>query len=345
MGASGFTRRKVETFTLGERLRVCREEREATIGEVSRGTGIRREYLEYLEAGEYAKLPAKVYVRGYLKSIAQFLELPEETFLKLYEREQVIHHHVAGDPAPKYHPARTPLSVARAFTTRTLFSAFVVVLALSGFWYLYQEFRSFTAEPRLTLVTPSDGATVNGSEIDLVGLTDRGAEVWVNGQTVFVSAEGEFRERLVLRPGLNTVTITAENRFGKQAQTSVAIEAAYAAPITPKPPESVSMKPVRLEVEARDSDLVMAVITDGNKTFQGTLPKGEKKSFEAEHDILIWSNRANMTWVSFNDTEAASLGARSGPSGNIIYTPEGREGSGKSPAESQKETQAEQGGN
>jgi len=46
--------------------------------------------LEYLEEGAYKKLPADVYVKGFLKSYAEFLNVDEKALIRLYDKEKGI---------------------------------------------------------------------------------------------------------------------------------------------------------------------------------------------------------------------------------------------------------------
>lgn len=64
---------------IGELLRDTRQAKGLSLEEVERDTRINRLYLEALEAEHFDALPAPVYVRGFMRSYARYLELdPEE---------------------------------------------------------------------------------------------------------------------------------------------------------------------------------------------------------------------------------------------------------------------------
>ncbi len=73
-----------DTEHTGELLRQVREARGLTLEQVANTTKIAIYYLRYLEAEEYEDLPAKVYVRGYLKQIARLLGLEAEPMVRSY---------------------------------------------------------------------------------------------------------------------------------------------------------------------------------------------------------------------------------------------------------------------
>jgi hypothetical protein len=68
----------------GDLLRQVREARGLTLEQVANTTKIAIYYLRYLEAEDFADLPAKVYVRGYLKQIAKLLGLEAEQMVRSY---------------------------------------------------------------------------------------------------------------------------------------------------------------------------------------------------------------------------------------------------------------------
>lgn len=73
-----------DTEYSGDLLRQIREARGFTLEQMANTTKIAIYYLRYLEAEDYPELPAKVYVKGYLKQIARLLKLDAEQMVKSY---------------------------------------------------------------------------------------------------------------------------------------------------------------------------------------------------------------------------------------------------------------------
>jgi hypothetical protein len=73
-----------ETEYTGDLLRQGREARGLTIEQMANTTKIAIYYLRHLEAEEFEDLPAKVYVRGYLKQIAKLLRLEVEPMVRSF---------------------------------------------------------------------------------------------------------------------------------------------------------------------------------------------------------------------------------------------------------------------
>jgi len=71
--------------TFGERLKRERELREVTLNEVSTATRISSRFLEALENEDWPRLPGGVFGRGFVRSIARYLGLNEESLLSEYD--------------------------------------------------------------------------------------------------------------------------------------------------------------------------------------------------------------------------------------------------------------------
>ena len=87
---------------------------------------------------------------------------------------------------------------------------------------------------------------------------------------------------------------------------------------TPKPIEGV-----KVSLDVKDESWVR-VITDGKKVFEGTLQKGDKRSFDAKEKLVIRSGNAGAVLVSVNQNEPVPLGSPNNPK-TVTYTPNGGE--------------------
>lgn len=65
----------VNESSIGEVLRLAREQQGLTLQDVSDALNIKREYLEALEKDEYDAIPGAVFVKGFLRNYGIFLEL------------------------------------------------------------------------------------------------------------------------------------------------------------------------------------------------------------------------------------------------------------------------------
>jgi cytoskeletal protein RodZ len=83
--------------TVGEILLAARERKGQSLVEASEDTRIAIKNLEYLETDNFEALPAKVYVRGFLRTYASYLGLDVEYLLNKYEVQSGQTHKSKGD--------------------------------------------------------------------------------------------------------------------------------------------------------------------------------------------------------------------------------------------------------
>jgi transcriptional regulator with XRE-family HTH domain len=324
----GFTRKKVESLTLGEKLKKLRGDFRMSLAEISKATKIQAKYLEYLEEGQYEKLPAEVYVRGFLRSYARCLNVDELVLIKLYERERNIHTNLGRNISKKTFNYNKFYISSFVVTPRSLAIVMIFLLVGGSFFYLIREFRSFASAPRLVVLSPDDGAIIEASEITVNGKTDNDARVSINNQPVFVGSGGEFSNKLILQPGLNKVTVVAINRFDKEKSETFFVEARYT-PATPatgteEAGGTKSQETFYLDVSIRDLPTKIALEADGAVVFSGILKPGESQKAEAKEKIKVVSENAARTFVRFNGQEELPLSDKQ-MMREVIFTSAGKE--------------------
>ena len=324
MTGSGFTRKKVGSLTLGEKLQKFRTDHRMSLVEVSRATKIQTKYLEALENGEYGKLPAEVYVRGFLRGYARHLGCDEEAILRLYERERNIQESLGKGAAVLAAPAGIEWP-AFIVTTKTLWIACIVLIIGGAFFYLIREYQSFVSAPRLVVTEPADQDVVSQSDLVVRGETDRGARILINGQPAFVSAEGDFIDKPLLQPGLNTIVVAAANRFGKERIETLRIEAVFTpeqAPLDESALVPQDEHPIRLIISAPAKAVNVVVSADGVKVLSGRLEPGEKKEISADREIRVSSDNGKETYVEVGSEAPRALSSEEQSVQEAVFIPE-----------------------
>ena len=148
---------------IGEILRQAREERQLSLAEVESKIKIRKRYLEALERGNYIVFPGNVYMFGFLRNYATFLNLDgEELVRKLKsdlgeEKEEVV--------APKQKKDSSYYNTINKsdfnYTKLLKYLLIIVVLILVGLYFFYY----FTNEPNNEFVPPKDVLEENTKEV------------------------------------------------------------------------------------------------------------------------------------------------------------------------------------
>jgi cytoskeleton protein RodZ len=146
-------------FEIGNSLREARVRQGLDYPQVELGTKIRPKYLKALEDEQFETLPAQPYVKGFLRTYAEFLGLDGQLYVDEYNSRHVVEN---GDDAPI---VRRPPS-ARAKRDRGI-ERRVVLLALLGIAVLtalvivaWKFGGSDSSNSTPSVVTTQGGATV-----------------------------------------------------------------------------------------------------------------------------------------------------------------------------------------
>lgn len=210
------TRPIIETITVGDCLRRKREELGLSLLDLSKKLGIKNEYLENLENGNYADLPPQVYVRGFIKSYANHLGVDASQLIKIYNRETSFLstdevENKQREEKSKRHDWKDYLAVTPKMLTFVFSFCIVSVL---GFYFMHQ-INSFNSKPYLFIDSPSSDEVVKEKELWVNGKTEEDAILKINGQEISVGADGNFSQKITLAEGRNFLIVEAKNRFDR----------------------------------------------------------------------------------------------------------------------------------
>lgn len=331
---NGFTKKKVGTLSLGEKLKKLRSDKRIALNEISRATKIRVEYLEYLEEGKYSELPADVYVRGFLKNYGDFLGVDEQNLIRLYEKEKGINKNLEKSKNPAKEDLKIkPINISSfIFTPQKFALIFSIVVVLATFFYLYRQAGSLTNVPRLIIFNPETNSEVQGNSVLLEGKTDKDARMFVNEQSILTDDEGGFRETVALQDGINVIKIKAVNKFQKEAVENITVNAKYSQenanmdnvstpndlPMQDMP--AANEQAVQIELIVDPGPVWISVEADGNLVFSGTVLAGAVQNFSAYDKIVISSGRANATYIKLNGRDMGTLGNESGAIKEVVFS-------------------------
>ena len=150
-------------FEIGNSLREARMRQRLDYGQVELGTKIRAKYIRALEEEQFDVLPSGTYIKGFLRSYADFLGLDGQLYVDEYNSRNVVD---AYDDAPQRRPqARHERSVER----RVVVFALAGIAALTALVIVAWKFGgSGTTTPPTTTTVPKTQAAPQG--LRFVGL-------------------------------------------------------------------------------------------------------------------------------------------------------------------------------
>lgn len=199
-----------------DRLKETRIKRGVSLKEAAECIGVSVKYLERIEAGDYKNLPADVYVCGFLKKYAEFLELPIQEIADFYQTEKRIFYNIHGgnDVEKKYFNGGF---FGKIYITPKVISFFAIAIAVIFIisYFVYQ-IGFLVSMPKLILENPVQDMEIFEQNFNVVGRTDYDSFVKINGQNIFIDENGYFNKEINLSDGVNVLEIKAVNRLGKE---------------------------------------------------------------------------------------------------------------------------------
>ncbi len=280
--------------SLGAYLRGLREKRGTSLEEIARSTRVAAQYLESLEAEEYAALPAPVFTRGFIRAYCQLFGVAPDEALALYDQRE------GAAVAPPSSPRVAAAAARNAARPRP---------------------ASGISVPASDSEEPRRRSAVLVSFILLVVLG-----VALFAVTLMIQPSRDVERRAVIR------SAPAESRSPEPpaAVTSPA-PAPSEAPAAPAPPPaaveagsvSTFTSPYRLVARAVEATWIRVRTEDGRST-QETLPPGEVREWVSDRPFVLTVGNAGGITLELNGRELPSLGARGAVISRLVVPPEAR---------------------
>ena len=202
--------------TISEYLKLARKLKKMTIDDVSRETKIKKSFVGYIENEKWHLLPEYPVVQGFVKNMADVLDLNRNEAVALLRR----------DYPPRDLPVNPKPDVIKEFrwSPKLTFITGIAFIILLIFGYLGYQYNQFIQPPELVVTEPTENAFVSTNTLDVKGNTDPDVTVIVNNQPAFVNEEGQFSTEIEITNQTKEITVTATSRSGKETRTSVKID-------------------------------------------------------------------------------------------------------------------------
>jgi hypothetical protein len=92
----------------------------------------------------------------------------------------------------------------------------IILLLIVG----YAVWRSFdyARGPQITITEPTDWASISASTTPISGRVERAHDIYMNGMPLFIDEQGNFKETIIIFPGMNIITFTAHDQFERTVE-------------------------------------------------------------------------------------------------------------------------------
>jgi len=220
---SGFTTKKLRPRrSLGSILKAARSRAGLSLEEVEQRTKIPLKFLLALEASNYDRLPAEAYNIGYVRCLAECLNLNSEKIVRLYKEERSSKWHQNPYRSVSFSPRK--IGEWHFLVTPKLLAVIGTILLFGVVAsYIIVELRKFASPPGLVISNVPSEFTSDKDEVVLQGKTDPGAIVSINAEPIHVLSDGTFSQEVQLSPGVNEIVVQATNRAERVARHMVKV--------------------------------------------------------------------------------------------------------------------------
>ena len=197
--------------TVAEILKEARLAKNLTYEQIEKATKIRAKFLQAIEEGEYNKLPGSIFAQGFVNNYADFLGLNKTQINALFRREFILQKTTSIIPERQKLPT---FRFGRQFRSFLLLASILLITII----FILKSYLDYISSPKLIVNYPEDKISVAAREIEVAGWTETENQLYLNGQAVTPQNTGDFKEKITLNDGLNTITVTARNKNNRQTE-------------------------------------------------------------------------------------------------------------------------------
>ncbi|KKR50463.1 MAG: hypothetical protein UT84_C0011G0009 [Candidatus Curtissbacteria bacterium GW2011_GWA1_40_16] len=196
---------------LGEILQEARKKKHISQIRAAADLLIKKEHIEALENQNWPDLPEPTFVKGFIKTYANYLGLDPVHVLAIYRRE--------FDESKFQKPRPNPRAEKRLFLTPSRIINILFISAILIFIaYIGITFSSILSAPKLEVISPPADETTSVPVAQIIGKTDSEATVSIEGQFVPVDGQGNFSKEYSLSEGKNVIEVIAAKRLSPKAK-------------------------------------------------------------------------------------------------------------------------------
>lgn len=167
-------------------------------------TGVPKRFVDAILQGDFEKLPARPYIRGYLFKISGVLEVEQDSLWELYRSS-----------AEAVSSGEKDLLPVNRFAIKTINSGRIIailsVVLVVVFFTI--NLNRIIGRPTLDVALPE---STDQEVLRVDGLINPRDQLTLNGQLIYTDEEGNFSKDVQMEPGLNTLEFLVKRYLGRE---------------------------------------------------------------------------------------------------------------------------------
>jgi len=208
--------------TLGEKLRLAREQHGISISEVAENTRISPHYIKSIENDDYKPLPGGIFNKGFIKSYARFVGIDENEALQDYADIIAQHQEEPVEEAQRsYRPeVLTDERYSESRAPTIIFAGIILALMTAGILFGVRFLQNRNEQPAANAATAAanSGSTTNvplaaTSPVAQPASDRLSIQLRAEGSSVWISYTADGASKIQTLAQNESVTIEPANTF------------------------------------------------------------------------------------------------------------------------------------
>ena len=202
--------------TVGQILKESRINQGVSLSDLENITKIKKVFLIRLEKEDWDNLPEFPVVSGFVKNIANALDLSVDNVNATLRR----------DYPPKKLRINPKPDVESKFvwSPKLTFILGISILVLIVLGYLGIQYRNFIAAPEMTINSPIQNEIINQKKVKVSGNTTTDVVLTINNQPITLDQDGGFVTELEISKDTKSLIFKAVSRSGKVTEKIIDIK-------------------------------------------------------------------------------------------------------------------------
>lgn len=281
-------------ITAGEVLKNKRELLRKSLETVSQDTKIQKRFLEYIEANEFTHFDSEVFLTGFIKIYAQYLDIDTDKVLAIYRRSNPSRKLDSKNPEIKKNGTSNGKKKWNILNPNFLATSLIIIFLISIFGYIGFQIYKFQSPPDLEIEEPTQESEFSTEKITVKGKSEINTIVEINGTPTEIDEEGNFSEEIALKEGVNIINIKARKNSNNTLETLETRKVTYTKVVITEEEKIQEIAERKLVLEIVDTAAWIKLdVDDENKVSQVVEPS--RTEYPLTSKLHIISGRASST--------------------------------------------------
>jgi cytoskeletal protein RodZ len=294
---------QLNMLTAGSVLAQRRKELGVSIKRIASDTKIQEKYLQDIENNKFEGFESAVFLNGFIKIYADYLDLDVNKVSALFRRQ-------IKDSQKNETTVIAPINnkTSKLLTPNNVIIAMSILFFVIIGGYISFQFANFRKAPHLEITHPENQTSSEVKEFQLKGLTEEATSIFVNDTEINVDEEFRFITTVTLREGSNTITIEAIKKSNQQNVSTKTLSVDF----NPNPSDTkaevkkekvVIPDSYTVKVETLQAEVWLILNIDGKQELAQILARNQIREFEFTEEIYLSTGRPTSTKLYVNDEE------------------------------------------